>query len=250
MTKLEFKIGEAFPDRDAIGRYVMRLSMALGDLRVAGEYAVRDEQPDYERLYFVRLMASHMREAILLLDPPDRGIVPTVEDFIDALPADCRELHADRLRAAHDEVLSCLRRQFSLRPGLNLRNELRRMRNQFFHYHADRNSDADLGDALAAAADDDGAYRIGEEPTNTFTMRAEYADTVNMRLVHPFEGDDETVRPVAGELHGAIVDLLGPLTSYLHRVEAAYLRSRPAGVVTILSPDGTCSEARQAQPDG
>jgi hypothetical protein len=99
-TRLEFKIGEAFPDRDEMGRYVMRLSMALGDLRVAGEYAVRDEQPEYERLYFIRLFASHMREAVLLLDPPDRGVVPTVEDFIAALPADCRALHAERLREA------------------------------------------------------------------------------------------------------------------------------------------------------
>jgi len=97
-TQLEFKIGEAFPDRDEVARYVMRLSMALGDLRVAGEYSVREDQPHYERLYFIRLFASHMREAVLLLDPPDRGVVPAVEDFIAALPADCRELHAEPLR--------------------------------------------------------------------------------------------------------------------------------------------------------
>jgi hypothetical protein len=63
-------IGEASSDRDEVARYVMRLSMALGDLRVAGEYAVREDQPDHERLYFVRLFASHMREAVLVLDPP------------------------------------------------------------------------------------------------------------------------------------------------------------------------------------
>ena len=217
----------------------------MGDLRVAGEYAVRELQPEYERLYFVRLVASHMRETVLLLDPPDRGAVPDVEDFIDALPSDCREIHADGLREARNEVLMLLRQQFTLRPGLNLRNELRRMRNQFFHYHADRNSDADLGDAIAAAADDDGAYVVGTEHTNTLTMRAEYADTVSLRLVHPFEGDDETVRPVAVELHGAIVNLLGPLTRYLHRVEAAYLRSRAPGVVTLVQPDGTRTEARR-----
>jgi hypothetical protein len=69
-TQLEFNIGEASSDRDEVARYVMRLSMALGDLRVAGEYAVREDQPDHERLYFVRLFASHMREAVLVLDPP------------------------------------------------------------------------------------------------------------------------------------------------------------------------------------
>jgi hypothetical protein len=75
-------------------------------------------------------------------------------------------------------------------------------------------------------------------------MRAEYADQVGTHLVHPFEGDDETVRPVAEEMHDDVLKLLGPLSSYLHHVEAAYLRSRPAGVVTIVEPDGTRSEAR------
>jgi hypothetical protein len=135
-TRLEFEIGEA-SDRDEVARYVMRVSMALGDLRVAGEYAVREDQPGYERLYFVRLFASDMREAVLLLDPPDRGVVPAVEDFTAALPADCQELHAKPLREAHEEILRLLRRQFTLPPGVNLRNELRRMRNQFFHYHAE-----------------------------------------------------------------------------------------------------------------
>jgi hypothetical protein len=224
---------------------VTRLSMALGDLRVAGEYAVRDDQPDHERLYFIRLFASHMREAVLLLDPPDRGVVPAVDDFIAALPADCRELYAEPLRDSLEKVLTLLRRQFSLRPGVNLRNELRRMRNQFFHYHSDRNSDADLGDAMARAAHEDGAYVVGEDPRNRLTMRAEYADKVSSHLVHPFEGDDDSVRPVAEEMHRDIINLLGPLVDYLQHVEAAYIRSRPPGVVTLVQPDGTRSEARR-----
>jgi hypothetical protein len=250
-TRLEFKIGEVFPDRDEVARYVMRLSMALGDLRIAGEYSVRNDQPHHERLYFIRLFAAHMREAVLLLDPPDRGVVPSVEDFIAALPADSREFHAEPLRKALEEVLRLLRRQFSMRPGVNLRHELRRMRNQFFHYHADRNSDADLGDAMAAAAHEDGAYVIGEDPRNRFTMRAEYADTVSTHITFPFEGDDATVRPVAEELLEDILNLLGPLTDYLHHVETAYLRSRPPGVVTLVEPDGARSEARRPpDPDG
>jgi hypothetical protein len=132
-----------------------------------------------------------------------------------------------------------------LRPGVNLRNDLRRLRNQFFHYHADRNSDADLGDAIARAAHEDGAYVIGKDPRNRLTMRAEYADTVSTHLVHPFEGDDESVRPVAQEMHQDILNLLGPLTDYLHHVEAAYLRSRPRGVVTLVLPAGSRSEARE-----
>jgi hypothetical protein len=45
--------------------------------------------------------------------------------------------------------------------------------------------------------------------------------------VFPFEGDHATVRPVAEELLEDILNLLGPLTDYLHHVETAYLRSRP-----------------------
>ena len=39
----EFRIGDAFPADDPMARYVVRLSMALGDLRIAGaEYAARE----------------------------------------------------------------------------------------------------------------------------------------------------------------------------------------------------------------
>lgn len=37
------RIGDAFPADDPMARYVVRLSMALGDLRIAGaEYAARE----------------------------------------------------------------------------------------------------------------------------------------------------------------------------------------------------------------
>jgi hypothetical protein len=91
----------------------------------------------------------------------------------------------------------------------------------------------------------DGAYVIGKDPRNRLTMRAEYADQVGTHLVHPFEGAAESVRPVAGEMHADILNLLGPLRSYLHHIEAAYLRARPGGgVVTIVEPDGTWSARR------
>jgi hypothetical protein len=39
----EFRIGDAFPADDPMARYVVRLSMAFGDLRIAGaEYAARE----------------------------------------------------------------------------------------------------------------------------------------------------------------------------------------------------------------
>jgi hypothetical protein len=40
-------------------------------------------------LYFIRVVALHVREAVLLLDPARRSIVPAIDDFTAALPADC-----------------------------------------------------------------------------------------------------------------------------------------------------------------
>jgi hypothetical protein len=105
---------------------------------------------------------------------------------------------------------------------------------------------------MAAAAHEDGAYAVGKDARDRFTMRAEYADKVSTHLVHPFEGDDEIVRPVAGELHGDMLNLLGQLTDYLHHVETAYLWSRAPGVVSLVERDGTRSEVRrpaQASPE-
>jgi hypothetical protein len=59
------------------------------------------------------------------------------------------------------------------------------------------------------------------------------------------------VRPVAKELLEDILNLLGPLTDYLHHVETAYLRSRPPCVVILVEPDGARSEAMwPPDPDG
>jgi|SRR5215217_322474 len=60
----------------------------------------------YGALYFIRLVALHVGEAVLLLDPAGRSIVPTIDDVIAALPADCRDVHAEGLRDAHDWVLT------------------------------------------------------------------------------------------------------------------------------------------------
>jgi hypothetical protein len=73
----------------------MRLSIALGDLRIAGQYATRHRQRYAERLYFVRLTASHLRELVILLDPPNRKIVPTVDDFVLALPRGIKPSRAE-----------------------------------------------------------------------------------------------------------------------------------------------------------
>jgi hypothetical protein len=98
-----FRIGTAFPADDWLARYIMRLSIALGDMRIAAHYATRNRQRAAERLYFVRLTASHLRELVMLLAPPNSKIVPTVDQFLAGLPRQIRRprgehypLHAPR----------------------------------------------------------------------------------------------------------------------------------------------------------
>lgn len=146
--RLEFRIGDAFPGDDPVARLFLRLSMALGDLRVALEYAVRDEQPPYERLYFVRLTAMHLRELLSLLDPPPGSTWPSVEALIAATQP--RAEDAARLRAAHARMLEFLAEPFEQRPTVTLKGELRRLRNGFAHYHRDARSEAALTAAMEA----------------------------------------------------------------------------------------------------
>jgi hypothetical protein len=190
---------------------------------VAIDYAVRDEQPDYERMYFVRLAAMHLRELVVLIDPPEPSVQPvpcptcgkpeprpelTLPD-LDALivatnpPAE----RVEALRAARARVVDTLAQRLELRPVL-LRQELRRLRNGFAHYHRDPASEEALTEAMERAHLE-GRYVIRER-----TMRAEYADDVAAKFVHPFP--DEQAHDMAVELHGCIVGLLGPVSDYLH----------------------------------
>lgn len=109
MEKLVFQMGDAFPPDDPIAVWVMNLSIALGDLRVVAEYATRPEQPEYERTYFVRIFASHLREVskLLVLDFKERE---DVRSFVATLPVEARE--------ARDEAERLLHTTFPLRPDV------------------------------------------------------------------------------------------------------------------------------------
>ena len=78
---IRFSIGAAFPSADPAARYVMRLAMATGDLSLAADAFIKrgDELADFERFYYVRLLASHLRETVMLIDPPTRSVVPSVK---------------------------------------------------------------------------------------------------------------------------------------------------------------------------
>jgi hypothetical protein len=228
-----FKVGDVFPADDRMARYVMRLSLALGDMRIAADYAVRNRQRNHERLYFVRLLASHMRELVLLLDPPNRKIVPEMEEFLASLPRGNKPPRKD-IRAAHQKAMRRLAKVMPGRPNIvasgvsrppTLRDDLKELRNRFFHYGHDASGDTALRRAMTVAEDSRSSYIIRER-----TMRARYADLVAVFLAHPF--DDK----FASDMHKRIIDLIGPVATYVQMVEAAWLFSRPEGMVTYREP--------------
>jgi hypothetical protein len=162
------RIGDVFPSEDRFARCVMRLSIALGDLRIAAHYATRKRQRFDERLYFVRLTSSHLRELVILLDPPDTRVVPTVEQFVLSLPRNVRPSRAE-IRKSHKQAMKQVDAVMAGRPDIEvkgkkrpstLRDDLKELRNRFFHYGHDQPGDDALRGAMDAAADDRSSYVI------------------------------------------------------------------------------------------
>jgi hypothetical protein len=215
--RITFKLGEAFPPDDSLAQWVMALSLALNDMRIAAEYAVRAEQPFHERQYFVRLLASHMREAVklVLLEHKDRA---DIQEFVASMPSEGRE--------ALEEVEMKLSAALELRPEQTLFEEIKRIRDDYFHYARDAASKERLRDAMVRASPEEGSYLISDR-----ALRAEFADVVSAFLVHPFDGSQ--LEALARELHGRIVELIGPLSLVLHHAEAHYLRTLPDDILRM-----------------
>ena len=131
MPRLTFRMDEAFPAEDPIGLWVMNLSIALGDMRVAMKYAVREDQSEHERFYFVRIVASHLREVakVIVLDHRKRQ---DVRDFVASLPQEAQD--------AHSEVERLFEGTHMLRSSVTLFEDMKRIRDDTFHYASDRPS--------------------------------------------------------------------------------------------------------------
>jgi hypothetical protein len=216
-----------------MARYVMRLSIALGDLRIAGHFVTRKRQSTAERLYFLRLTASHMRELVLIMEPPNTQIVPTVREFVRALPRDAQPSSAEILKS-HVRAMALLDQPMHPdRPPITvneqqrrpkLRDDLKELRNRFLHYGHDAPGDAALRAAMDARRGGATGYVIRE-----VTMRALYADDVGMTLTHPFPPE------FAEEMHTRLVAFLQPATLFVHQVEAAWLHAH-RDVVVVRTP--------------
>jgi hypothetical protein len=154
--RFAFKFDDVFPAKDRMARYVVRLSTGLGDLRVAGRYATRGRQNMAERTYFIRLIASHVHEIALVLEPTGRSVVPNVDEFLRSLPRGTKPSRT-LIRRAHTQVIKALDRPMAKgRPLISvdgnqitprLRDDLKRLRNGFLHY-----ADLSYGDKALGAA--------------------------------------------------------------------------------------------------
>jgi hypothetical protein len=227
MERLTFKMADAFSPDDPIAVWVMNLSIALGDLRIVAEYATRKEQPEHERIYFVRIFSSHLREIAKLL-VHDFNKRQDVRDFVARLPQEAQD--------ARDEADKLLHSTFPLRPDVVVWEDLKRLRDDTFHYVSDKSSQDRLVDAVRTVA----GMRNGEMEASyvldaTGRLRAEYADLIVANRMHPFpqEHEDDEELPTTRELHETIIKLNGHVAEFLAAAEAHYLLNvLDPGVVT------------------
>ena len=131
-----FTMGDVFPAGDPIARYVMRLSIGLGDIRLVADQLMRDNLTDRERVYFGRLLMAHMREILLVLEPPPLSKRQTeaeapeplhVGDVIATLGEGNPDVVA-KLKTLWANARVALKAHLELRPETTLWQELRRVR--------------------------------------------------------------------------------------------------------------------------
>jgi hypothetical protein len=101
-----------------------------------------------------------------------------------------------------------------------LRDDLRALRNRFFHYGHDAGGDEAIRDAMRSIATRRTSYVV-----KTRTKRSDYAYLVGETLAHPFPFR------FAREMHEAIFDLFGPVSSYVQLAEDAWLYAHAESVV-------------------
>ncbi len=256
--------GRGLPPDDAIGRYIMRLSMALSDLGlVADQMADGRDLSDRERVHFGRLMMVHMREALLVLEPPPlskkqrkAGEPPplTIADAITALGAGDADVRA-ALERHWADLRTLLKEPLSLRPESSLWDELRRVRNRLIHYGTRAEDDDALTTALRTVADLEGVYQY----TDGGPMSADFADLVSINLAFPAsetllaldgEAAAERERAEAIEVLDGIATAFGPFVLLLHQMEALYLHLHKDTIV-VLYDDGSTgpfSDAIEPEP--
>jgi hypothetical protein len=193
VAELRFRVGAIFPADNPTARYVMAVSIVLGDLRIAAGQAALERAAPHERLYFDRLLDLHVREGLCLavLEHRKRD---DVRRFVSILPGEARE--------ARDEL------ERALADGSGRFGELETARPDTFRCARMIDDTGGLREAMERLAQVESGYRLVGEG-----KRADYADLVVASLA---SGPDS---------HGAARDaLVERLFTFMEHAEAAWLR--------------------------
>lgn len=169
------RIGDVFPADDPEARFIVAMSMARNDVKLAVQRAAQanaDDAPEFG--YFVRLSYGHLAEGLEALQRW-RQHCPEVRRFLKTLPQD-----ATRQRA---EAEACLKTAMKRRVD--------RVRHRTFHYPSPNprkqpDFDSELREVLAALADEQALIVAAAE--NPGNLRLHFADRVALLLAL---GEDE-----------------------------------------------------------
>jgi hypothetical protein len=89
VAELRFRVGAIFPADNPTARYVMAISIALGDIRAALALSAREDLAEHERLYLHRLLRLHVREGLRLAVDEHRER-EDVRRFVEILPGEAQ----------------------------------------------------------------------------------------------------------------------------------------------------------------
>jgi hypothetical protein len=103
VAELRFRVGAIFPADNPTARYVMAISIVLGDLRTAAAQAARTDAADHERLYFRRLLELHVREGLDLAVREHRER-DDVRRFVAILPDEAQAARAELDHAVTPDI--------------------------------------------------------------------------------------------------------------------------------------------------
>ena len=163
MAELRFRVGAIFPADNPTARYVMAVSILLGDIRAALALSAREDLPDHERLYLHRLLRQHLREGLRLAVDEHRER-EDVRRFVEILPDEARaareELEQAGAPAADADMGSALAELAEVESGLSMIGEERH---------------ADYADLVAAHMSAAGASEPAIDALLTYLEHAEAA---------------------------------------------------------------------------
>lgn len=210
--KIEFRIGDVFSSDDPVAGWITGLAMAQNDIVFANSMylQIENEEPlKGERVYLVRLSASHIREALEFLRKWDP--VHEVGQFRESLSAEAKESY---------EWLHSLWEPWE--PSF-LRDYLAPMRNQVFHYSK---LPTEVASALSKAENVMSSIDVRSRATKD--MRAVFADEVAIHLAfgHLLGESNEEWEQVYRALVVLLAEIVGKFATLAQNAIARYIRPR------------------------